>query len=64
MSKFDLYLESDDYKTGKQVEAYNDAFTKEELAKKLGVDPSKIKTNAVKGRTELWIVDGKTYKKK
>lgn len=53
-SKFEKYL----------AEAKEEAYTKEELAKKLGVDPSEIKTNSVKGRIDLWIVDGVTYKKK
>jgi hypothetical protein len=55
-SKFELYLES--------CEEKDEAFTKSELAKKLNIDPSKIKTNSVKGKMDLWIVDGKTYKKK
>lgn len=66
-SKFEQYLEEsckDDYKFGKQEESNNKAYTKEELAKKLKVDPSEIKTNSVKGKTDLWIVKGVTYKKK
>jgi ribosome-binding protein aMBF1 (putative translation factor) len=63
MSKFDQYL-AEDYKFGNQEEANNKAFTREELAKKLKIKVSEVKSNSVKGRTDLWIVDGVTYKKK
>ena len=62
MSKFELYLESCKNKCADCD--CDDAYTKSELAKKLKVDPSEIKTNSVKGKMDLWTVDGKTYKKK
>jgi len=45
----------------------NKKFTRRELADKFGVPESEIKTNAVKGHSDLWVFykDGKpqTYKK-
>lgn len=60
-SKFELYLAEAETR---DTEENNEAYTKAELAKKLKVDPSEIKTNSIKGKMDLWIVDGKTYKKK
>lgn len=71
MSKFIQYLEECDCggkckcsgKCKGDCDCKDKAYTKDELAKKLKIDPSEIKTNSVKGKMDLWIVDGKTYKK-
>lgn len=64
MSKFELYLESCGCK-GKCSDCECDKkYTRQELADELGIDVSEVKTNSVKGRPNLWIVDGKTYRQK